>query len=73
MSRLIKIYTDKEDVISKIKIQLYMDGISSISKKSYSSNHSSNQMDAAILFDLYIDNQHLNKANYIINHLFSTQ
>ena len=72
MSRLIKIYTDTEENISKIKVQLYMDGISSITKESHLSSLNAHDTDMSRTFELYIDNEHFNKANYIINNLLPT-
>jgi hypothetical protein len=72
MSRLIKIYADKEDLISKLKIQLYLAGISSIIKKSYISNSHTCSSNSSKTFELYIDNKHLTRANEIIDHTLST-
>lgn len=67
MSQLIKIHSDREEIISQLKIKLYLNGISSITKKSFQTfNNTGIPEDSAHVFELYIDNQNHDRASQII-------
>jgi len=67
MSQLVKIHSDREEIISQLKIRLYLNGISSITKKSFQTFKTTHfSEETAHVFELYIDNQHRDKASQII-------
>ncbi len=73
MSQLIKIHSDREEIISQLKIKLYLNGISSITKKSFQTyNNTGFSNDSSHVFELYIDNQHRDKASQIIKTTINT-
>ena len=67
MSSLLKIYTDSEITISKLKGELYLQGISSITKNGFQSgNNAGFGGGLPNVLDLYIDSDDKVKALKII-------
>ena len=67
MSSLIKIHTDSEITIARIKSELYINGISSLVKNGFQTGASAGFGGGVPeLRDLYIDSDDLEKASQII-------
>ena len=72
MSSLLKIHTDTEITISKLKSELYLQGISTITKNGFQSGTSA-EFGGGLpgILDLYIDSDDKEKALEIINSIIN--